>query len=70
MMNYERYRKYIETQCPNCKNRVTDLCEIRIIQFDGEIITSCVYFEKDKEVEKPKKRLWTTAKRKRPLMKL
>ena len=68
MDNYERFKKYIETQCVNCKNRDTNLCEIRISVIDNIINTKCAYFEKDKEVEKPKKRLWTLARRLRPIM--
>lgn len=70
MNNYERYKKYIETQCCNCKNKETDLCEIRITAFDGTISTKCAYYIKDKEVQKPKKILRRTAKQKKPLMRV
>lgn len=70
MNNHERYKKYIETQCPNCKNKTTDLCEIRIVDTGSEIVTMCAYFEKENEPDKPEKWLWRTAKQKKPLMKL
>lgn len=64
------YKKYIETQCVNCKNKKTDLCEIRITQIDKTIYTKCVYYEKDKDLSKPKRILWRTARQNKPLMKL
>lgn len=68
MKNYERYKKYIELTCPCCKNKDTNLCEIRISYFDGIIKTRCAYYEKDKsKIEKPIK-YYVTAKRQKPLM--
>lgn len=37
------YKKII---CPGCKNRKTDLCEIKHT-VDGSV--RCIYYEKDKE---------------------
>lgn len=69
MSNNERLKKYIETECVNCKNRTTDLCDIRIIKTDRTICTKCVYYEKDNEPQGFKKQLIRTAKQNKPLMK-
>lgn len=47
MTNKERYQKYIEENCKNCKHRNEDLCDIRIIVQDGVVITKCCYYESD-----------------------
>ena len=71
MTNEERFEKYIETECSNCKNRTTDLCDIRIsIDSDGTIFTKCAYYEKENEPEGYKKKLIRFAKQNKPLMKL
>lgn len=46
MTNEERYQKYIEENCKNCKNKEKDLCEIRISVFNNIITTKCVYYER------------------------
>lgn len=47
MTNQERYEKYIEENCKNCKNKDKDLCEIRISYFNNIITTKCVYYERE-----------------------
>ena len=47
MTNEERYEKYIEENCKNCKNKDKDLCEIRISYFNNTITTKCVYYERE-----------------------
>lgn len=46
MTNEERYQKYIEENCKNCKNKEKDLCEIRISVFNNIITTKCAYYER------------------------
>lgn len=46
MTNEERYKKYIQEHCKNCKNRKTDLCEIRISVQDDVVRTRCEYYER------------------------
>ncbi len=48
MKNYERYEKYIEEHCTNCKHRKENLCDIRISVLNNIITTKCAYYEKDK----------------------
>ena len=47
MTNQERIQKYIKTQCKNCKNKDTNLCEIRVFDADNVITTRCVYYERE-----------------------
>ena len=49
MTNEERYEKYIEENCKNCKNRCKeeDLCEIRISVLNDVVITKCAYYERE-----------------------
>lgn len=42
----DRYKKYMEEHCINCKNNKTNLCEIRIIYSKDSTITKCCYYEK------------------------
>lgn len=50
MTNEERYKKYIEEHCKNCKHRYEtidkDLCEIRIFVCNNVITTKCAYYER------------------------
>lgn len=55
MTQEERYKKYIKENCKNCKNKTTDICEIRILQIEDTIITKCENYERDKET-KPRKK--------------
>lgn len=48
MMNEERYQKYIDTQCVDCKNKNKDLCDIRICVFNNIVYTKCGYYERNK----------------------
>lgn len=50
MTNEERYQKYAEEHCKRCKNKETNLCEIRISKCNDIIQTKCVYYEKDKQL--------------------
>ena len=43
----ERIQKYIKVQCKNCKNKDTDLCEIRVFISDNVITTRCLYYERE-----------------------
>lgn len=47
MTNEERFQKYIKEHCINCKNRKTDLYDIRITTKEEIIETKCVYYERD-----------------------
>ena len=60
------YETYIRTICSNCKNRTTDLCNIKR-NIKGNL--RCCYYVKDKETEGYKKQLKVTAKQSKPLMK-
>ena len=44
--NEERINKYIQEHCCNCKNKQTDLCEIRIFVLDNMIKTKCEFYER------------------------
>ena len=48
MTNEERFKKYVEVHCKNCKNRYQDFCEIRISQINDIIKTSCEFYERSK----------------------
>lgn len=43
----ERYQKYQEEYCKNCRNSTTDLCEIRVFATKDSINTKCAYYEKE-----------------------
>lgn len=60
------YETYTRTLCSNCKNRNTNLCEIRKT-INGTL--KCCYYVKDREAEGYKKPLITTAKQQKPVMK-
>ena len=70
MSNEERYEKYIEEHCKNCKNNKTDLCDIRISVIDNTIRTKCCYYIKDKQTEGYKKLEVRIAKQNKPIMRL
>ena len=61
------YETYTRTLCSNCKNRKTNLCEIRK-DIKGTI--KCCYYIKDKDIEGYKKPLIRLAVQEKPLMKL
>ena len=47
MTNEERYQKYIDEHCKNCKHKNEDLCDIRISVLNDVVTTKCVYYEKE-----------------------
>ena len=49
MTNSERYQKYIKEHCKNCKNRTSNLCDIRIAVKNDVIETKCVFYERNRE---------------------
>lgn len=49
MTNQQRYEKYIKEHCKNCKNKTSDLCDIRISVIDNVIQTKCMFYERNKE---------------------
>lgn len=59
------HETYTRTLCINCKNRNTDLCEIRK---DIEGTLKCRYYEKDKNTEGYKKFKGITAKQNKPII--
>ena len=61
------YETYIRQICSNCKNRKTNLCEIRK---DINETLKCSYYTKDKETEGYKRKSIVTAKQGKPIMKL
>lgn len=48
MTTAERYQKYIEEHCKNCKHRNENLCEIRISVLNDVVTTKCCEYERDK----------------------
>ena len=49
MTNQERFQKYIDEHCKNCKHRNGDLCDIRISYLNGIVTTKCSYYEREKK---------------------
>lgn len=62
------FEVYRDNLCKNCKNRTSDLCEIRQL-IDGTV--KCIYYERAEKMKgyKEKKRMTVTAKRNKPIMK-
>lgn len=52
MTNETRYQKYIKEHCNKCKNKTTNLCEIRIFVIHNKICTKCINYEIENEVKK------------------
>ena len=48
MTNETRYQKYIKEHCNKCKNKETNLCDIRIFVIDDKVNTGCTYYEEEK----------------------
>ena len=48
MTNEERFQKYIDENCPTCKNKSKDLCDIRISYLNGIVTTKCSFYEREK----------------------
>lgn len=61
------YQTYIRTLCSNCKNKNTNLCEIRK---DIRGTLKCSYYIKDKEIRTYKKQLIRTANQGKPIMRI
>ena len=49
MSNEERYKKYIQEHCKNCKNRKSNLCDIRITINLDIVETRCNYYLKEQK---------------------
>jgi hypothetical protein len=45
MTNEERIKKYLEEHCSNCKNKDTNLCDIRVSSLDC-VTTRCEFYNK------------------------
>lgn len=61
------YETYTRTLCSNCKNRITNLCEIRK-DINGTL--KCCYYIKDKDIAGYKKEERVIAKQQKPIMRL
>lgn len=61
------YETYVENLCKNCKNKDTDLCDIRKT-YKGTV--RCVYYERENKQEgyKNQIKMTITAKRNKPIM--
>lgn len=57
---------YVRTICVNCKNRNTDLCEVRKDISDK---LKCVYYDREKKHEGYKQFKGRTADQDKPIMK-
>lgn len=67
-MNKETiYETYIRTLCSNCKNKETNLCEIRK-NIKGNLW--CCYYNKEKDIQGYRKKEVVTAKQQKPIMKI
>lgn len=62
------FEVYRDNLCKNCKNKTSNLCEIRQL-IDGTV--KCTYYERKEKLKgyKEKKRMTVTAKRNKPIMK-
>ena len=47
MTREEHLKEYKKEHCTNCKNKKTNLCEIRMSVINKNIITRCVSYEKE-----------------------
>jgi len=70
MSNEERYKKYLEEHCKNCKNKKTELCDIRISAIDNIVRTKCINYIKEKEREGYKKFKGRIASQEKPIMRI
>ena len=46
MTNAERFQKYVEENCKNCKNKTKFMCDIRISKINNIEQTKCEYYER------------------------
>lgn len=62
------FEVYRDNLCKNCKNKTSNLCEIRQL-IDGTV--KCIYYEREEKLKgyREKKRMTVTAKRNKPIMK-
>lgn len=67
----DRYKKYMQEHCKNCKNKKSNLCDIRVFYLDGIVETKCAFYEKENKFEgyKDKIKINVTAKKQKPIMK-
>ena len=49
MTNEERFQKYIDEHCKNCRHKNEDLCDIRISYLNGIVTTKCSYYQREKK---------------------
>ena len=49
MSNEERFKKYVEENCKNCKNRYENVCEIKIEVINDIVKTFCEFYERSKK---------------------
>ena len=49
MTNAERFQKYIDEHCKNCRHKNEDLCDIRISYLNGIVTTRCSFYEREKK---------------------
>lgn len=54
MTNEERFKKYVDEHCKQCKNKHKDLCDIRICVKSDIIETKCRFYERNDLYEKDK----------------
>ncbi len=62
------FEVYRDNLCKNCKNKTSDLCEIKRL-IDGTV--KCMYYEREGRHQgyKEKKRMTVTARRNKAIMK-
>ena len=58
MNDLERYEKYVKEHCNHCKNKDTELCEIRIADYNDIVVTKCVYYDSELQKRKKPVSLW------------
>ena len=46
MTNEERFKKYVQENCKNCKNKTKFMCDIRISNVNDITQTKCEYYER------------------------
>lgn len=49
MITEEKLEQFHRNVCQNCKNKGTDLCEIRISIINNIVQTKCAFYERDKK---------------------
>ena len=71
MTNRERFKRYVEENCKNCKNKTNNLCDIRISVVDNVIQTKCQFYERENKLVgyRDKIKIKVTARKGKPIMK-